>query len=109
MHAIRVLEEDHDRIENLLERLAETNGSQDRARLSERLENELLVHTLAEDNIFLPHVEEAIEDSEKTTAEPPTRTNKRSESFWRTWTGRKLSTTGVRTYSMSFARPYRVR
>jgi hypothetical protein len=69
VHAIRVLEEDHDRIENLLERLAETNGSQDRARLSERLENELLVHTLAEDNIFLPHVEEAIEDSEKTTAE----------------------------------------
>lgn len=71
MHAIRVLREDHSRIENLLEDLSELGKDDKRAgdRLFERLEKELIVHTLAEDNIFLPQVEDAIEDSKKTTAE----------------------------------------
>lgn len=66
MHAIKVLREDHARIEGLLEELAgqETNSSH-----FERLERELVVHMLAEDYVFLPHVEDAIEDSKKTTAE----------------------------------------
>jgi Hemerythrin HHE cation binding domain len=69
VHAIKLLEEDHARIEDLFERLAKTDGAQDRDWLFERLENELVVHTLAEDNIFLPHVEEAIEDSQEATSE----------------------------------------
>ncbi len=68
MHAIRVLKEDHERIEGLLDELsAGTNGGGNR--ILGRLERELVVHMLAEDNIFLPQVEDAIEDSEKTTAE----------------------------------------
>lgn len=67
MHAIRVLEEDHARIEALFERLADADDARDRDWLFERLEKELTVHTLAEDNIFLPHVEEAVEDTRKAT------------------------------------------
>ena len=66
MHAIKVLREDHDRISTLLNKLSE--GGDD-PRLFELLERELTVHILAEDNIFLPQVEEAIEDSRKTTEE----------------------------------------
>lgn len=71
MHVVKVLKEDHARIEILLRELAETkeNGDGDRQTLVERLERELIVHTLAEENIFLPHVEDAIEDSKKATAE----------------------------------------
>ena len=68
MHAIRVLEEDHARIETLLGELAGA-GEAARAELSARLTRELVVHTIAEDNIFLPHVEEAIEDSKRTSEE----------------------------------------
>ncbi|MDX6379640.1 MAG: hypothetical protein QOI57_664 [Rubrobacteraceae bacterium] len=71
MHAIKVLKEDHARIETLLKALAET-GEDDkgaRDRLFGQLEKELIVHTLAEDNIFLPQVEDAIEDSKKATTE----------------------------------------
>lgn len=67
VHAIRVLEEDHARIEALFERLADADDARDRDWLFERLEKELTVHTLAEDNIFLPHVEEAVEDTRKAT------------------------------------------
>jgi hypothetical protein len=70
VHAIKVLKEDHARIETLLKELAETEddkGAKDM--LFGRLEKELVVHTLAEDNIFLPHVEDAIEDSKKATTE----------------------------------------
>lgn len=71
MHAIKVLEEDHGRIEILLEELSQTaeEATQAKGRLFERLEKELIVHILAEDNIFLPHVEDAIEDSKKVTTE----------------------------------------
>lgn len=71
MHAIKVLREDHTRIEARLEELAEV-GEDDKGikdGLFERLEKELIVHTLAEENIFLPHVEDAIEDSKKATTE----------------------------------------
>ncbi len=65
MHAIRVLREDHARIEELLEELgAGASGP----RTFEKLERELVLHTVAEDNVFLPQVEEAIEDSKRTTA-----------------------------------------
>lgn len=67
MHAVRVLREDHDRIAALLERLA-GEGAND-PRLFDLLERELTVHVLAEDNVFLPQVEEAIEDSRRTTQE----------------------------------------
>lgn len=65
MHAIRVLKEDHERIKALLEELDEAGETG--TRLFERLERELVVHTVAEDNVFLPQVEEAIEDSRRTT------------------------------------------
>ncbi|CAA9441379.1 MAG: hypothetical protein AVDCRST_MAG03-4005 [uncultured Rubrobacteraceae bacterium] len=65
MHAVRVLKEDHDRIAALVERLAGENDP----RLFDLLERELTVHVLAEDNVFLPQVEEAIEDSRRTTQE----------------------------------------
>lgn len=67
MHAIKVLREDHDRISALLDRLAGDNAND--PRLFELLERELTVHTLAEDNVFLPQVREAIEDSRRTTEE----------------------------------------
>lgn len=66
LHATEVLREDHARIEGLLEELA---GQETRSGHFERLERELVVHMLAEDNVFLPQVEDAIEDSKKTTAE----------------------------------------
>lgn len=68
MHAIRVIREDHARIEALLEALEGADRAT-RAKRSERLTKELVVHTIAEDNIFLPHVEEAVEDSNKATEE----------------------------------------
>jgi hypothetical protein len=71
VHAIKVLKEDHARIKTLLKELAET-GEDDKGakdRLFGRLKKELIVHTLAEDDIFLPHVEDAIEDSKKATTE----------------------------------------
>jgi hemerythrin superfamily protein len=66
MHAIEVLKEDHARIETLFDELA---GGGPVTELSERLSRELVVHTVAEDNIFLVHVGEAIEDSRRTTGE----------------------------------------
>ncbi len=68
MHAIKVLEEDHERIGALF---GEWNraGAADKAWLFDRLERELVIHTVAEDNVFLPQVEEAIEDSRRTSAE----------------------------------------
>ena len=65
MHAIKVLREDHERISTLLDRLA--GGAANDPRLFDLLEREVRVHTLAEDNVFLPQVEEAIEDSRRTT------------------------------------------
>lgn len=65
MHAIKVLKEDHERISALLERAK--NGSGGDPRLFELLERELTVHMLAEDNVFLPQVEDAIGDSRRTT------------------------------------------
>lgn len=65
MHAVKVLREDHDRISTLVGRLAEENDP----RLFDLLKRELTVHVLAEDNVFLPQVEEAIEDSRRTTQE----------------------------------------
>ena len=62
MHAIEVLREDHKRIETLLDEF-EGAGSGAGQRLLERLKRELTVHTLAEDNIFLPQVADAVEDS----------------------------------------------
>ena len=47
----------------------EENGEGVKEALFGRLERELIVHTLAEENIFLPHVEDAIEDSKQATAE----------------------------------------
>ena len=67
MHAVKVLREDHERITALLDRLAR-EGAND-PRLFDLLERELTVHVLAEDNVFLPQVEEAIEDSRRTTQE----------------------------------------
>ncbi len=69
MHAIQVLREDHARIAALFKQLTGTDAQnvQDETRLFERLENELTVHILAEDKVFLPHVEEAIEDSKRAT------------------------------------------
>lgn len=71
MHAIQVLKEDHARIETLLDELTEAKEDDKRAkdRLLGRLEKELIAHTLAEDNIFLPYVNDAIEDSKKATVE----------------------------------------
>lgn len=66
MHAIKVLREDHARIETLLEELA---GGDQVAETSERVKKELVVHILAEDNVFLPQVEDAIEDSRQATGE----------------------------------------
>ena len=66
MHAIEVLREDHDRISSLLERLSGNGGD---PRLLDLLEKEITVHTLAEDNVFLPQVGEAVEDSRRTTEE----------------------------------------
>jgi len=66
MHAVEALREDHQRIEELIEGLAGGHGADQK--LFERLEGELSVHTLAEDNIFLPQVEDAVEDSRRTTA-----------------------------------------
>ena len=71
MHVIKVLKEDHAKIETLLEEVAETkeNGEGAKEMPFGRLERELIVHTLAEENIFLPHVEDAIDDSKQATAE----------------------------------------
>ena len=66
MHAIAVLREDHERISTLLERLSDDGHD---PRLFELLERELTVHTLVEDNVFLPQVEEALEDSRRTAEE----------------------------------------
>ncbi|HEX6711695.1 MAG TPA: hemerythrin domain-containing protein [Rubrobacter sp.] len=66
VHAIRVLEEDHARIEALLNELT-CAGEASRAKLSERIARELVVHTTAEDYVFFPHVEEAVEDSNLAT------------------------------------------
>lgn len=66
MHAIKVLREDHDRILALLDRLV---GGDDDPRLFDLLRKEITVHTLAEDNVFLPQVEEAVKDSRRTTEE----------------------------------------
>ncbi|HKH12365.1 MAG TPA: hypothetical protein VKA73_14580 [Rubrobacter sp.] len=60
MHAVEVLREDHDRIAALVGRLA--LAEEDDPRLFDLLRSELTVHLLAEDNVFLPQVEEAIED-----------------------------------------------
>ncbi|MGH3148161.1 MAG: hypothetical protein ACRDTR_20445 [Rubrobacter sp.] len=68
MHAIRVLEEDHERIEALFVELSRADAA-NKARLFDRLERELVIHTIAEDNVFLPQVEEALEDSRRTSAE----------------------------------------
>jgi hypothetical protein len=68
LHAIKVLEEDHARIEALLYELVEADEAA-RTGLSERFAKELVVHTLAEDNVFLPQVEDAIEDSKRMTGE----------------------------------------
>ena len=67
MHAVKVLREDHERITALLDRLAGEDAND--SRLFELLEREITVHVLAEDNVFLPQVEEAIEDSRRTTQE----------------------------------------
>ncbi len=71
MHAIRVLREDHARISALFGALEATDPDavQVRNRLFERLEKELTVHVVATDNIFLPQIEEAIEDSKRATSE----------------------------------------
>lgn len=68
MHAIKVLEEDHARIEATINELARAPSAA-RTKLSERLAEELVVHTIAEDNVFLPQVEEAVEDSKRVTQE----------------------------------------
>jgi hypothetical protein len=68
VHAINVLEEDHARLEELLYELVEADEAA-RTRLSERFAKELVVHTTAEDNVFLPQVEDAIEDSKRMTEE----------------------------------------
>lgn len=68
MHAIEVLEEDHARLEGLLYELVEADETA-RTKLSERFTKELVVHTIAEDNIFLPQVDDAIEDSKRMTGE----------------------------------------
>lgn len=67
LHAIRVLEEDHERINALLEELSEAEAGEARRRLFERLAEDLSVHLTAEDNIFLPQTADAIEDSERAT------------------------------------------
>jgi hypothetical protein len=66
VHAITVLREDHERIQSLL---GGFSGNGNDPRPFEKLKKELTVHVLAEDNIFLPQVEDAIEDSRKTTEE----------------------------------------
>lgn len=70
MHAIKVLGEDHQRISTLLGKLSTVSDAsiQERARLLERLQNDLLVHVLAEDNVFLPQVADAVEDSRQATS-----------------------------------------
>ena len=68
MHALKVLREDHDRIEGLLEGLSR-NGGGAKDHLFERLEGELSVHVIAEDNVFLPQVEDAVEDGRRTSGE----------------------------------------
>lgn len=69
MHAIKVLKEDHARVSALFGTLDTTDpdAPQARAGLFERLARELTVHVIATDNIFLPQVEEAIEDSKRAT------------------------------------------
>jgi hypothetical protein len=68
LHAIKVLEEDHARLEALLYELVDADEAA-RTRLSERFARELVVHAIAEDNVFLPQVEDAIEDSKRMTEE----------------------------------------
>ncbi len=68
MHAIEVLREDHARIEKLLNELTAAGGAT-RIELAEHLERDLIVHLAAEDNVFLPQVREAVEDSKRTTEE----------------------------------------
>lgn len=67
MHAIKVLREDHARIETLLNGLADQAATPTKP--AERLERELVVHILAEDNVFLPYVQEAVEDGNPMTEE----------------------------------------
>ncbi|HYQ83760.1 MAG TPA: hypothetical protein VEP28_07120 [Rubrobacter sp.] len=67
MHAIKVLREDHARIETLLNELADQAATPTKP--AERLERELVVHILAEDNVFLPYVQEAVEDGNPMTEE----------------------------------------
>lgn len=71
MHAITVLQEDHKRIRALFEQLDAVGpeASGEKVSLFERLGNHLLVHLVAEDNIFLPQVEDAVEESKQTTSE----------------------------------------
>jgi hypothetical protein len=64
VHATKVLKEDHDRIAALLHRLE--GDDREAPRLLDLLEKEITVHTLAEDNVFLPQVEEAVEDARRT-------------------------------------------
>ncbi len=71
MHAITVLQEDHERILALFEELDAVGpeASGEKVRLLEQFGNHLLVHVIAEDNIFLPQVEDAVEESKQTTSE----------------------------------------
>jgi hypothetical protein len=64
VHAIKVLKEDHDRIAALLHRLGADEA--DAPSLFDLLEKEITVHIQAEDNVFLPQVEEAFEDARRT-------------------------------------------
>jgi hemerythrin-like domain-containing protein len=60
--AISLLKEDHQRVRQLLKRLA-SNGSEE---LLEQVENELKVHTQIEEEIFYPAFKDAVESQNAT-------------------------------------------
>ncbi len=62
--AIEVLEQDHEKVLHLLERLTDTTerAAKTRTRLVDEIQNELKMHTTIEEEIFYPAFHECAED-----------------------------------------------
>ena len=62
MNAIEVLKNDHQRVRDLFFRFGEATSIQQKERLSNQIFNELTIHTLVEEALFYPLIEETEPD-----------------------------------------------
>jgi hemerythrin superfamily protein len=62
--ALRMLKEDHQRVQQLFERFERTRGDAQKERVAETICNELKVHAQLEEELFYPAVREAISDAD---------------------------------------------